>query len=64
MAKRSTSAASRLARIGKRSVVVALFALLVTSAALPANVLAASVTHVAKHVVHPADGQGDSPLVP
>jgi hypothetical protein len=64
MAIRSTSAAARLARIGKRSVVVALFALLVASAALPANVLAAGVTHGVSHVVHTTDGQGDSPLVP
>jgi hypothetical protein len=60
MAIRSTSRTSRLARIGKRSVVIALFALLITSVAVPANVLAAGVPHLAFQ----RDGQGDSPLVP
>jgi hypothetical protein len=53
------SAMSRLLRLGKRSVLVALFAALVTSA-VPTTTLA--FPH--SHIIHVNDGQGDSPLVP
>jgi hypothetical protein len=58
------SAISRWVRVGKRSVLVALFGLLVTSAAVPATSLAKSLPNPSPHIVHTADGQGDSPLVP
>jgi hypothetical protein len=59
MANRFSSVVARLARTSKRSLVVALLALLVIGAAVPAEALAAG-----HHAAIPLDGQGDSPLVP
>lgn len=54
------SAMSRLLRFGKRSVLVALFAAVLTSGAVPATTFASQ----SAHFIHPNDGVGDSPLVP
>jgi hypothetical protein len=60
MAIKSTSVVSRLLRLGKRGVLVTLFSLVLTSAAVPSSAFAANLPHL----MHPTDGQGDSPLVP
>jgi hypothetical protein len=51
---------ARLVRLGKRGVAVALLAVFVAAAALPASASAGGLPHI----VHVSDGQGDSPLVP
>lgn len=55
-----TSSVSRVVRLGKRGVMVALLAVVVTAAVVPSSVFAWSLPHI----VHVKDGQGDSPLVP
>lgn len=61
MATRFNSVVSRLVRLGKRGVAVALVSVLLTSAAVPPSAFA---DH-AQHIAHTADdGQGDSPQVP
>ena len=61
MATKSRSVMSRIVRIARRSVVVALFGLVVTSAGLPAQAFAAQHS---THILLPMDGQGDPPEMP
>ncbi len=51
---------ARLVRLGKRSVAVALVAMFLAAATLPASASAGALPHV----VHVKDGQGDSPMMP
>ena len=63
---RNYLATSKILRTGKRALAVALIGLLLGTLAAPATSSAASI-HVhapPHHVVQPADGVGDSPLVP
>jgi hypothetical protein len=53
---------SRLWRTGKRALTVTLIGLVVGILAVPETSLAAS--HHVVHVVRPADGVGDSPIMP
>lgn len=55
------SVISRVLRLGKRSVLITLLAVSVTTMVAPSQVLAAK--HV-PHLVHPTDGVEDPPLVP
>ncbi len=53
---------SHLWRTGKRAAVVAVIGLMVAMLAVPETSLAAS--HTATHQFRPADGVGDSPIMP
>jgi hypothetical protein len=61
MPTRFKSVISRFVRLGKRSVLITLLAIAVTTTVAPSQVLAAK--HV-PHIVHPTDGVEDPPLVP
>ena len=55
---------SHLWRTGKRSLVVALIGLTVAILAAPETSLAAAHNSGGIHLVRPADGVGDSPIMP
>ena len=55
---------SHLWRAGKRSLVVALIGLTVAILAAPETSLAAAQNPGGIHLVRPADGVGDSPIMP
>ena len=63
---RKDLAASKILRAGKRALAVACLGLLLGTLAAPATSSAAAIhVHAPPHgVVQPADGVGDSPLVP
>jgi hypothetical protein len=62
---RSDLSASTILRRGKRALAVVLIGLLLGTLAAPATSSAASVhAHTASGVSRPADGVGDSPVVP
>ena len=56
-----TTIVSRLQRAAKRSALIALAALVLTSAALPTSAFAASPP---VYLFGPSDGSGDNPIMP
>jgi hypothetical protein len=57
---RSRILVAQLVRVGKRSLAVALLAVVLGATTVPASAFDGQV----QYVTHPTDGQPDSPLVP